>query len=394
MLPSPRIWYANSPSSSLVRASPRLPSGLGGSQLWRTLVRKRPLTPAVGEGRIERDAGCEPPDHDLGVGGDPQPTGRRGRHQQLGAADLVLGADPRDRERVHAAVGGDAGRSGHPPGRRGGRPSAHPSRPRSASRAPEMARPLTAAIADGCSAVTDIGNRKPDGACLHDRPAARDADHADRDRCGRPCRRHPASRAAASAAVQVRGVELTDVGDGDDVAEHLDRGRPRARRRWTVDRSTVPRGDRDHGRQWPTRRRSTRTTARRLEAGGGAGDDATARGLQARSHRRDVQGSGYRRAIVDQGTDAGADAAEVETPHVETPDIEPDVGRPTARRRAAVSRPSGLGDSHRWPSSATRAPSRIRTASTARTRSARSATDGGHSSRAPRPTTRSMSPAG
>ena len=28
-------------------------------------------------------------------------------------------------------------------------------------------------------------------------------------------------------AVQVRGVELTDVGDGDDVAEHLDRTSPR-----------------------------------------------------------------------------------------------------------------------------------------------------------------------
>ncbi len=34
-----------------------------------------------------------------------------------------------------------------------------------------MARPLTAAIADGWSAVTDIGNRKPDGACCTIDPA-------------------------------------------------------------------------------------------------------------------------------------------------------------------------------------------------------------------------------
>ena len=62
---------------------------------------------AVGECGVEVEARREPVDHDLGVGGDPQPVGRRGRHQQLGATDLVLGADPRDRERVHAAVGGD-----------------------------------------------------------------------------------------------------------------------------------------------------------------------------------------------------------------------------------------------------------------------------------------------
>ena len=67
-----------------------------------------------------------------------------------------------------------------------------------------------------------------------------------------------------------------------------------------------------------------RTTARRRERVRRGDDDSTV--LQARSHRRDTRGSGYRRAIVDQGTDAGAGAAEVETPDVETPESAPDVG--------------------------------------------------------------------
>ena len=66
-----------------------------------------------------------------------------------------------------------------------------------------------------------------------------------------------------------------------------------------------------------------RTTTRRRERVRRGDDDSTV--LQARSHRRDPRGSGYRRAIVDEGTDAGAGAAEVETPDVETPETEPDI---------------------------------------------------------------------
>ncbi len=82
-------------------------------------------------------------------------------------------------------------------------------------------------------------------------------------------------------------------------------------------------------------RSAARCATRRRERARRGDDDSTV--LQARSQRRDARGSGYRRAIVDQGTDAGADAAESRRRRrdAETvPDVEPSRARDGVEQRS------------------------------------------------------------
>ena len=65
----------------------------------RTLVFDQALSR---QGRVDRRAGAEVPDHDLTHLHDAQPVRRRGRHQHLGPAEGRVVDDGGDRERVGA----------------------------------------------------------------------------------------------------------------------------------------------------------------------------------------------------------------------------------------------------------------------------------------------------